>query len=496
MKALKAGLASLLLITTASAQAVTESFNQGRFASAAAGSTDWHASTPKQIIPQASGYLVIGGNQVEKNQNGALTTGTKLYALKLTTSLSRDTSFGVNGVKALELPDGYYYRNAVAKSLASGKILVAAEAIHSGMPDIWQEGILLTRLNADATPDTTFGTDGSVIVNMPCLDDSSADGPSLNVQADGRIVLAGTYGCPTTGRQGFVARFSANGVQEAGFGSGGFLVIDPRTTSTWVIHSRLDSEGRLVLAGDSARSTSIADWNYDAFVARVTLGTTPAVDTTFNGTGHRIVVSPDDSSSWPTGLQTEGTSILLASSIKVNDEGESGGGMVTRVLASGAADVSFGTVGSVVVAAGGFEKSFIREMLPVTSGYLLLGSLNDRRAIIKLKSNGDLDTGDGDFVGTGFWRSMFSNRSSFVSGLFHDGSLLAAGQVVTEEGTSIDPENELEKTDYVISRFSLSEEESNLVTSASSSSSSGGGSMDFLWLLLATSLLFARRRYR
>lgn len=496
MKILKAGMACLLVLTSITAQAVTESFIQGKFARAAEGSTDWHASYPDRIIPVSTGYLVIGNNEVQSNATGYLTTGTTLYALKLTANMERDISFGPSGVQALDVPAGYYYRNTNVYPLPSGKFLVAAEADMISPPEgTWREHILLARFNADASPDTSFGAAGSVLVNMPCIDESSADAPSLGVQADGKIVLAGTFGCPTTGRMGFVSRFSASGVQEDldGAAASGLLLINPRSTSTWLTLSTIDSEGRLIVAGESNRpSADIHDWSFDTFVARITLGATPQLDTTFNGTGFRIIEAANADDSWATSVVAEGTKVTVSSGI----DSATGGAMITRLLATGAPDTTFGTAGAVLVTAGAYNASIVRQIVPTTSGYYLLGALNNRRALVKLTASGALDTGDANFAGTGYWRSGISNASVFVSALLHEGKLLAAGFTITATGESIEPQNELESTDFVISSFPLSDAPAggSVTVVESSSSSSGGGSADFIGMMLLAVLVLVRRR--
>lgn len=497
MKGLKAGLAGFLLLATTAAHALTESFIQGTFASPAEGSTDWHGSVAKRIIPASTGYLVIGNNEVLSNQDGGYTTGTTLYALKLTTGMARDTSFGVNGVKSLQLPEGYYYRSAFALPLASGKFLVAAEAIMIDPPEgTVSERIVLARFNADATRDTSFASSGATLVDMPCTENSRADVPTLNIQADGRIILTGTFACPDIGRAGFVARFSATGTQEMSFGLDGLAWVYVRGTQAWLTHAKIDSEGRLVVAGESIRPTSEElVWNYDTFVARITLGTTPAADTTFNGAGYRIISAADDDNSWPTALHVQGSTVMVVTDV----ESTSGESMVTKLLGNGTPDTSFGTSGSAMVSAGGYQNSYFRQILPATSGYYLVGGLNNRRAVVKITSGGELDTSDADFAGTGFWRSSISAVDAFVTAILNNGKLIAAGLAVTDVGVSIDPENDVGSSAFVVSSFPVSGAPgggSSTVTESSSSGGGGGGSADVLGLLLLAGLVFMRRRQR
>lgn len=485
MKGFKAGMVGVLLATAGVAQALTEDLLLSKFASKGAGSTNWHASAPKEIIPIATGYLVIGNDEVTSNATGYLTTGSTLYALKLTTGFSRDTSYGTDGVQALSLPAGYYYRLPDVQVLSSGKFLVAAEAIMLDPPegDSGQR-FILARFNADTSSDSTFGTSGSVIVGMPCSG-VSADVPQLAVQSTGKIVLTGTTLCAESGRTGFMTRFSASGVRETGFGTSGYLLINPRSTDNWVTLSAVDGEDRLVVAGESARSD--VDWTVDTFVSRITLGTTPQIDTSFNTTGHRILAVGGSDDSWGTSLVLDGTKMLVASSIA----SVSGETAVTRLLSSGALDTSFHADGNVLVSAGIYTDSYVRDIVKAASGYYLVGGLNGRRAIVKMTDAGALDTTDADFGVSGYWRSGFSNGSAFLRGLVHDGKLLAAGMSINSTGTATETENDLEDASFVISRFNLGGDSGTVVTETSSSS---GGSADWWWLLVLGTLPAARRR--
>lgn len=487
MKGFKAGMAGLLLLTTGAAQALTESMLQSKFARAAEGSTNWHASAPKEIIPIATGYLVIGNDEVTSNATGYLTTGSTLYALKLTAGLARDSSYGTDGVQALSLPEGYYYRLPDVQVLSNGQFLVAAEAIMIDPPaEDSGERIVLARFNADTTPDTSFGTSGAVMVSMPC-NGTRADTPSLAVQSSGKVVLTGTTLCPESGRTGFMTRFSASGERETGFGSSGYLLINPRATANWVTLATIDGNDRLLVAGESARSAE--DWTVDAFVTRITLGETPQVDTSFNTTGHQILAVGDTVDAWATSLVMDGSNILVASSI----DSASGETALTRLLPTGALDTSMGTTGTVLVSAGTYTDSYVRDIVRANSGYYLMGGLNGRRAIVKVTNTGALDTADADFGGTGYWRSSISNGSAYFRGVRHDGKLLAAGYSVNATGTATDIGNDLEDASFVISSFSIAGSGSTTVVTESSSSS-GGGSADWLGLLLLTGLLMLRRR--
>ena len=171
------------------------------------------------VLVQPDGKIVVVGSAYSP-----------LYAgwviVRLDSSGNLDESFGTAGMVKRSF-GGYADSPGGAVLMPDGKILVAG---HGG-----PSGLILARFEDDGSLDTTFGTGGTVFSNL---------GPSGNVgglaiQADGKIVVAGTGG-----EQIAVARFDADGSPDTCFGTNGAarawvageniesafgLAIDPRT---------------------------------------------------------------------------------------------------------------------------------------------------------------------------------------------------------------------------------------------------------------------------
>jgi uncharacterized delta-60 repeat protein len=113
---------------------------------------------------------------------------------------------------------------------------------------------LLMRLNADGTPDDTFGTNG--IVRTP-IGTGTDIANALLVQPDGRIVVAGSS-VAADGRADFaVARYSEAGVLDTTFGGGAGFVTTPVGPGEDIPYAVLLMPwGRIVAAGSARISTS------------------------------------------------------------------------------------------------------------------------------------------------------------------------------------------------------------------------------------------------
>jgi uncharacterized delta-60 repeat protein len=126
--------------------------------------------------------------------------------------------------------------------LADGRILVAATAQTATAGTT--PGIVVARLMADGQLDGTFGTNGVVTVT------TAAGGVRLGhmaVQSTGAIVLVGTH--PVTSDAGVIARLTADGAVDGGFGSAGQVRVLIGGAATRMDDVGIDASDRLVITG-------------------------------------------------------------------------------------------------------------------------------------------------------------------------------------------------------------------------------------------------------
>ncbi len=148
---------------------------------------------------------------------------------------SLDTTFASNGFYIHAYPDGA--SNAVFAEEVSGIAVDSSGRIVFVVPDLDGSGFAVTRLHADGSVDTTFGTQGTVSVGCGCDEEFAS---TVLVQPDGKIDIGGS--ALGTVR---VWRFTSAGLED-GVMSGPF---DPNGSiaTAWGMVEQPD--GQIVVAG-------------------------------------------------------------------------------------------------------------------------------------------------------------------------------------------------------------------------------------------------------
>lgn len=205
-----------------------------------------------------------------------------------------DPGFGVGGVSYVHADAGVAraMRPVAAFELPDGKLLFAGvrEKQLDGAP-VFEPEIrgMLVRLNADGTPDATFGSSG--IDGLAVLPDIAEGMRVQTLEAiarfdDGSLVAAGTSF--VNGFQGFVVKLTAAGLVDDNFGNAGVLLYP-----FFQFHAvRIDADGRIVVAGEHYESKNAA---YVATVLR--LQATGEPDSTFGEKGAFSVAGADATAS-------------------------------------------------------------------------------------------------------------------------------------------------------------------------------------------------------
>jgi len=228
------------------------------------------------VAIQPDGMIVSAGFTAENGPNHvALTRHTASGAL--------DAGFGIGGKVDIDA-SVVASANSEARALSvqpDGKLLVAGYAFVSSTSEL-----LLLRLNADGSLDSTFGTLGIVRTPVGTSEDIAN---AMIRQPDGRIVIAGSA-VAADGRRDFaLARYTTAGALDPTFGTGG-LVTTPVGPSDDIAYSLLLTPwGRLVAAG-SARTSTGGSGTDLAIVAYNANGT---LDRYFGDGGKRMVSESD-----------------------------------------------------------------------------------------------------------------------------------------------------------------------------------------------------------
>lgn len=316
--------------------------------------------------------------------------------------------------------------------------------------------LVVTRLNADGSVDTAFGSGGSVAIAVASGGATyTVTAADLVVQPDGKIVVLGTANTTTptpSGEDDFVvARINANGTLDTTFGTSGISLINftpgSSTFGTVAESLALAPDGKVVAAG-SAFSTATGSEQFA--VAR--LNTNGTLDTTFNGTGlamvtfntggssatndsaNAVVVQPDarivvvGQANLPTvsGLTPTNVAVARLTANGALDTTFNGTGTLTFSYNLGGNSVDVGTAvvldGPRIAIAG-----TTTELLPVTDRRTGVQDLT----VTRLNADGSFDA---TFNGSGKYGlslsrggSMYGTSASAIA-VLSDGSLLVGGR--------------------------------------------------------------------
>jgi len=257
----------------------------------------------------------------------------------------------------------------------------------------------VVRYNIDGTLDTTFGTGGKVTTDIGGFDDSAS---SVVVQSNGLIVVAGTSLNDLSASNDFaVVRYDADGTLDATFGTGGKVTTDIGGFDDSASSVAVYPNGRIVVAGSG--STGVDVNSYDFAVVRYLADGT--VDAPFGDTVASGDVDGDGIVTTPIGLladrahsvavQADGHIVVAGFSLGANNDFA-----LVRYLPDGNPDLGFGTAGIVTTPIGlgaDFAYSVVVQAdgRIVAAGYSRNIANNNDFAVVRYLPNGDPDPGFG-----------------------------------------------------------------------------------------------------
>jgi len=195
--------------------------------------------------------------------------------VRYNTNGTLDTSFGGTGAVIMNLKSGGMARDVVVQP--DGKIVVAYSSGGT---------FNLARYNANGSLDTSFGGQGTGIVSTSTGKFTTDTAYSLALEPSGDIVVAGTVSS-STGPNLAVLRYTAGGLLDTSFGTGGIVttqlpapVYAPIANENWV-HLALDTSPSDPNAGDIVVVADLNTTGPPAVVVRYNAG--GSLDTSFGG---------------------------------------------------------------------------------------------------------------------------------------------------------------------------------------------------------------------
>jgi uncharacterized delta-60 repeat protein len=282
--------------------------------------SEWASS----MATQSDGKIVVVGS------TDTVTSGLpkrNVLIIRYNSNGSVDTTFGTNGSKVFSIGTLDDYAMSVAIQ-PDGKILVGGNTKVS-TSDI---NFFIARLDQSGNLDTTFGTSGKITTNVSG-DDNFCE---FKLQQDGKIVAVGSADYHKTNA---IVRYNSNGSLDTTFGSSGiktFKILSGGANDWNEIRDiALQKDGKIVLGGQSASSSSGYDQNFS--VARLNID--GSLDTSFANSGTKLT---------DLGSTTEyGKNLAILSTGQIIQLGSSSGTGVVLYKSNGELDTSFATPTSV-----------------------------------------------------------------------------------------------------------------------------------------------------
>jgi uncharacterized delta-60 repeat protein len=327
---------------------------------------------------------------------------------------SLDTNFGAGGKVTTDFFDYEDYINAVALQ-TDGKIVAAGRA---------RDGALayfgLARYNKDGSLDSTFGSGGKVVTSFFGYGD---DAHALAIQPDGKIVVAGSDFSSNDGADFGLARYNTDGSLDLTFGAGGKVHTDFGSFSL-ITCIALQPDGKIVAGGDTINK----DTNNDFALARYNKD--GSLDASFGAGGKVVtdfVRQPDFVAGLA--LQSDGKIVLAGDvSTETSPRSDVDGFGLARYNKDGSLDSTFGSGGKVITE-GDLIAAYAVAIQPngkiIAAGLAIRNRTNGDFALARYNSNGSLDPG---FGSAGIITTDFTpSDQAFAMGFQSDGKVVAGG---------------------------------------------------------------------
>jgi uncharacterized delta-60 repeat protein len=322
-----------------------------------------------------------------------------------------DPSFGSGGIVRTPLGTG----SAVARGVAvqpDGKIVVAGTAVAGG-----QDVFAVTRYNANGTLDSSFNHTGEALTPFGT---AASAANALALQPDGKIVAVGM-----AGTQFALARYNADGSLDPTFGHGGEVVTAFTASTASANAVALQSDGKIVVAGDADTSFAIARYNANG-----------TLDSSFVYGGQELVhFNAGEADARSVAVGPDGK-IVVAGTVSGWPSANANSFAVARLNANGTLDTTFGGWGGTTFSFGPNEEA--ADVALQTGGKILVaGTNNGAFTLARLNADGTLDR---SFNGSGVNATNFGSSFAEASSLALDanGKILVAGTVYATDTQRFD----------------------------------------------------------
>lgn len=360
------------------------------------------------VAIQSNGKVVVAGGTGRRGIKG------NFAVARYNANGTLDTTFSANGKAMTGFTAGRDIAYGVAVQ-ADGKIVAAGTAGGNG------NTFALARYNANGTLDSTFSGDGKVMTDFtPGLDGAAG----VVIQANGKIVAAGTAYADCGCNKFALARYNANGTLDATFGGDGKVT----TYFGFGAHGdavALQANGKLVVAGSSSELARFA-------LARYAVD--GSLDTSFGGDGKVTTrMGHGETAATAVAILSNGKVVATGYTDLPHEFGDAFGPgkfALARYRVDGGLDVSFGGDGRVMTRFGSRNAAANAVAVQGNGKIVAAGGAGDGRrfALARFNLNGTRDT---TFGGDGRVTTNFSAREDLALGVaVRAGKIVAAGHAL------------------------------------------------------------------
>lgn len=297
------------------------------------------------------------------------------------------------------------------------------------------------------TPDPAFGVGGHVATDFGSNNDVIF---ALAPLRDGRFLAAGvTVGInasgPATSSNVAVARYSANGVLDAGFGTGGLVQLDISGAPDEARAIKVLPDGGILLTG-TLSTNSFADFGVVKLHADGNLDHSFGEGSGSSRTGYvRLNTSGANvhDYAYAMAVQSNGSIVIAGITPVLHGNGFKYSQVaVARFTANGDLDTSFGGSGTGYTILAPFYGDFADALtgialdpagnLPASNAITLVGYGSNSGFIARLTADGAPDTSFGDFVGGGLRSGRVLLPPGISGGIYTGLSYLSAARLTAD----------------------------------------------------------------
>jgi len=270
----------------------------------------------------------------------------------------------------------------------------------------------LARYNTDGSLDNTFGIGGLVTTDFGNSDDY---GLSVAIKTNGKIVVGGSsdiYNVPDNVSAFALVCYNTNGSIDTGFGTKGLVATNFYSSDNYGHSIAIQPDGKIVVAGSSANTDTIVS------VALMRYDSTGSIDSSFGVSGIDTTVIGTNASASAVALQPDGK-IVVAGYADNNFA-------VLRYTTTGILDTTFGAGGKDTTGFGNFLAIGNAVAIQPDSAIVVAGSIGSAFALARYKANGVIDSAFGTNVKITTPFTGIDDEALTVA-LQPDGKIIAAG---------------------------------------------------------------------